>query len=83
MEARLTFEYDELGDILYIRSVPPYPEQETEQLAYNVFARRNPRSGAIEGIEILFFTQWLLKEGAPRVKGLGELFAGSRSAAHE
>ncbi len=83
METRLSFEYDDAGDTLYIRKTAPYPEQETEQLAYNVFARRNPRSGAIEGIEILFFTRWLLREGAPRVKGLGELFAGSGSAARE
>jgi hypothetical protein len=35
METRLTFDYDDVGDILYINKVPPYPEQESEQLAYN------------------------------------------------
>jgi hypothetical protein len=75
METPLTFEYDEVGDILYISRVPPYPEQETEQLAYNVAARRNPRSGAVENLEILFFTRWLLKEGEQQFSDLGELFA--------
>ena len=41
METPLKFEYDEVGDILYINKVPPYPEQESEQLAYNVVIRRN------------------------------------------
>ena len=75
MEAKLTFEYDEVGDILYIRKVRPYPEQVTDQLAYNVFVRRNPKTEAIEGVEVLFFTRWLLKEGDPKVRGLAELFA--------
>ncbi|MBI4637107.1 MAG: DUF2283 domain-containing protein [Candidatus Rokubacteria bacterium] len=75
METALKFEYDEEGDILYINKVSPYPDQETEQLEYNVIARRSPRTGAIENLEVLFFTRWLLKEGRPAVKGLRELFA--------
>jgi hypothetical protein len=61
VKTRLTFDYDEVGDILYISKVPPYPEQDTEQLAYNVAARRNPHTGAVENLEVLFFTRWLLK----------------------
>jgi hypothetical protein len=80
METPLSFEYDERGDILYINKVPPYPEQETEQLAYNVAARRNPRTGAVENLEVLFFTRWLLKGGQRQVGGLGELFAEPRAA---
>ena len=53
----------------------PYPEQETEQLAYNVAARRNPHTGAVENLEVLFFTRWLLKGGERQFGGLGELFA--------
>jgi hypothetical protein len=53
METPLTFDYDEVGDILYISKVPPYPGQETEQLAYNVVARRNPDTGAVENLEVL------------------------------
>ena len=51
--APLKFEYDEEGDILYIDKVSPYPDQETEQLEYNVIARRSPRTGAIENLEVL------------------------------
>jgi hypothetical protein len=75
METPLTFEYDEMGDILYISKVPPYPEQETEQLAYNVAARRNPHTGSIENLEVHFFTRWLLKGSQQQFGGLGELFA--------
>ena len=75
MTPPLTFEYDEVGDILYISKVSPYPEQGTDPLTYNVIARRNPRTDAVENVEILFFTRWLLKDGPQRFKGLGELFA--------
>ena len=75
METPLTFEYDEVGDILYINRVPPYAEQDTEQLAYNVLVRRNPRSGSVENLEILFFTRWLLKGDQPKISGLSDLFA--------
>ncbi len=75
METPLNFDYDEAGDILYISKVPPYPEQDTEQLAYNVAARRNPHTGAVENLEVLFFTRWLLKGGQYPFRGLGELFA--------
>ena len=74
METPLTFEYDEVGDILYINKVHPYPEQDTDQLTYNVIAR-NPRTEAVENLEILFFTRWLLEDGPQRFGGLGELFA--------
>jgi hypothetical protein len=82
METPLIFEYDEVGDILYISRVPPYPEQETEQLAYNVAARRNPQTSAVENLEILFFTRWLLKGGRQQFHGLGELFAEPGAAVH-
>ena len=75
MTPKLTFEYDEGGDILYISKVQPYPEQDTDQLSYNVTARRNPRTDAVESLEILFFTRWLLKEGPQYFTGLGELCA--------
>jgi len=80
METPLSFEYDETGDILYVSKVPLYPEQDTEQLAYNVAARRNPHTGAIENLEVLFFTRWLLKDGQHHFSGLGELFAEPSAA---
>ena len=82
MEASLTFEYDEAGDILYINKVAPYPEQETEQLAYNMLARRNPHTQAIESLEILFFTRWLVKQAKPQVNRLSDLFAEPQAATH-
>ncbi len=82
METPLTFEYDETGDILYINKVAPYAEQESQQLAYNIVARRNPRTGAIENLEVLFFTRWLLKGAQPDISGLSDLFAEPGRPAH-
>jgi hypothetical protein len=57
MEASLIVEYDRVGDILYLGKTRPYPEQESEELDYGVVARLNPKSGDIENLEILFFSQ--------------------------
>ena len=51
-------------------------------MAYNVIVRRNPRTGAVENLEVLFFTRWLFKNDV-KVSGLRDLFAeptGSASA---
>jgi len=53
----LTITYDEIGDILYLETVKPYPEQETEHLGPDVLGRINPRTGEIENIEVLFFRE--------------------------
>jgi uncharacterized protein DUF2283 len=45
MAAKLTFKYDRQGDILYINKMPPYPEQESEELGDEVIARLNPKPG--------------------------------------
>ncbi len=82
MATPLKFDYDEVGDILYINKVPPYPEQESEQLTYNVVIRRNPRTGAVENLEALFFTRWLFKDGLPRVSDLRDLFAEPADSVH-
>lgn len=57
MEAQLIVEYDRTGDTLYLGKIPPYPEQESEEIAYGIVARLNPQSGEIENLEILFFSQ--------------------------
>ena len=62
MEKRLTFKYDRPTDILYIDKIPPYPEQETEELVDDVIARLNPVTGEIENLEVLFFSTRLLRE---------------------
>lgn len=56
MAAKLTFQYDRQGDILYITSCPSYAEQETEELGDDVIARLNPDTGDIESLEILSFS---------------------------
>lgn len=75
METPMNFRYDETGDTLYIQTVPPYPQQTTDQLEYNVFARRNPGTGVVEALEVLFFTRWLLKHGELKARNLAELFS--------
>jgi len=61
MEAKLMFQYDREGDILYINKRPPYPEQESEELTDEVIARLNPKTKEIENLEVLFFSTRLLR----------------------
>ena len=61
MEAKLTFKYDRQRDILYINKMPPYAEQDSEELADEVIARLNPKTGEIENLEVLFFSTRLLR----------------------
>jgi hypothetical protein len=59
MGAKLTFRYDSIGDILYIDKVAPYAEQESEQLEDEIVVRLNPKTGAVENLEVLFFSKRL------------------------
>ena len=61
MAKELTFQYDREADILYINTVPPYAEQESEELADEIIARLNPKTGKVENFEVLFFTSRLLR----------------------
>ncbi len=61
MAEGLTFHYDREADILNINTVPPYAEQESEELGDEIIARLNPRTGQIENLEVLFFTSRLLR----------------------
>ena len=61
MDPRLTIDYDRDGDILYISKLPPYPEQESEEIGDEVVARLNPNTGEVEALEILFFSTRLLR----------------------
>ena len=63
MAAKLTFQYDRQGDVLYVSSRPPYAEQETEELGDEVIARINPGTGDIESLEILSFSARFQAEG--------------------
>jgi Protein of unknown function (DUF2283) len=52
MDAKLGFEYDREGDILYINKRPAYAEQESEEIDYGVIARLNPDTNEIENCYI-------------------------------
>jgi uncharacterized protein YuzE len=62
MDKNLIFRYDQVGDILYIDTCSPYAEQESEEIGNEVIARLNPVSGAIENLEILFFSKRLVSD---------------------
>jgi len=62
MEAKLTFKYDREADILHIDKCPPYADQESEELGDDVVARLNPSTGAIENLEVMFFSTRLLRD---------------------
>lgn len=58
----LTFRYDREADILYIDTVSPYSEQESEEVGGDVVARLNPKTGEVENLEVLFFSTRLLRD---------------------
>jgi uncharacterized protein YuzE len=62
MAAKLAVQYDRQTDILYLTTRPSYPEQETEELGDDIVARLNPDTGAVESLEILFFSRRMQKE---------------------
>ena len=45
MGAKLRFEYDREGDILYINKCDPYPEQESEELGDDVGRAAQSKDG--------------------------------------
>jgi hypothetical protein len=57
MDSRLTFHYDRIGDILYINKCDPYLGQESEMLEDEIVVRLNPKTNAVENLEILFFSK--------------------------
>lgn len=59
MGTGLNFRLDALGDALYIDVCPPYAEQLSEEVDDGVIARINPHTGAVENLEVLFFTRRL------------------------
>jgi len=38
------------------------PEQESEELGDDVIARLNPKTGAVENVEVMFFSTRLLRD---------------------
>ncbi|MEO1068865.1 MAG: DUF2283 domain-containing protein [Cyanobacteria bacterium J06638_6] len=70
---KLTFRYDRVGDILYIDQCSPYAEQESEEIGDDVIARLNPESGAIENLEVLFFSKRVMESETLELPIGGEL----------
>ena len=61
MAAQLTFQYDVLGDVMYIEKCRPYPGQESDDLECGVVARLQPATEEIESLEILFYSTRILR----------------------
>jgi uncharacterized protein YuzE len=61
MDAGLKFHYDRIGDILYINKCDPYLGQESEMLEDEIVVRLNPKTNAVENLEILFFSKRMEK----------------------
>ncbi len=78
MAAKLSFQYDREGDILYISKCAPYPEQASEELGGDVVARLNPESGEVENLEVLFFSTRLLREDLLELPILAEFHLAGR-----
>jgi hypothetical protein len=55
--ANLKVTYDRVGDILSIDVCDPYVGQETDEIDSGVVARLNPTTGAVENLEILFWSK--------------------------
>ena len=67
MGANLTFQYDRIGDILTIEIRPPYREQDSDEIGDSVVARFHPRTGIVEGIEVLFLATHLVSQAPFRL----------------
>jgi uncharacterized protein YuzE len=81
MGTRLTFTYDREADILHIDTCPPYAEQESEELGDEVIARLNPDTGAVENLEVLFFSTRLLRSELFNLPVTAELWPVSKDNA--
>jgi hypothetical protein len=73
MEPKLTITYDRIGDILSIDRCQPYIGQESEMLDNEIVVRLNPKTGAVENLEILFFNARLEKGEAIELPFNGDL----------
>jgi hypothetical protein len=81
MGTRLTFTYDREADILHIGTCPPYAAQESEELGDEVVARLNPNTGAVENLEVLFFSTRLLRSELFKLPVTAELWPAGKDEA--
>ena len=74
MDEKLIISYDKIGSFLFLELCPPYAEQDSDLLEDAVVVRYNPKTGALESVEILFFESWLKNEGEIRLPALAANF---------
>ncbi len=55
MDGNLTITYNKASDTLYLDRVPPYAEQESDDIGDSIFARFNPDTEEIETLEVMSF----------------------------
>ena len=60
MAEKLIFEYDRIGDMLFIRQRLPYRGQETDEIADSVVAKLNPQTDVVECVHIMFLSTQIL-----------------------
>ena len=73
MAARWTFRYDRVGDILYMDKCMPYAGQDSDELDDEIVVRRNPETGDIETLEVLFFMHRFQDNDAIELPVTGDL----------
>ena len=81
MDEKLIISYDKIGSFLFLELCPPYAEQDSDLLEDAVVVRYNPKTGALESIEILFFESWLKLEGEIRLPAVAATFRPASAAA--
>ena len=64
MKGTLAFQYDREADILCISTRPAHAGQDAEELGDDVVARINRETGALEAMELLFFSKRLLQRAS-------------------
>ena len=83
MDARLIIKYDQIRSFLFLDLCPPYAEQDSDMLDDAVITRANPKTGALETIEILFFESWLKQEGEIRLPAVAASFRPANAAPND
>lgn len=79
MAEKLTFKYDAIGDILYVKKCSPYAEQESQELEYGIVARLNPDTEEIENLEVMFFSKRLRESNVFELPIVGELHLSQKA----
>ena len=81
MDEKLIIKYDKIRSFLFLDLCPPYAEQDSDMLDDAVIVRCNPKTGALETIEILFFESWLKNEGEIRLPTIAANFRPANGTA--